>query len=375
MILIGSKAANFWNINRTVPKDTDYFYWNENILNLRRNKTNEEFHKIPKNLFNELKKYSRNSILLPNALYTLKCSHFQWDVKWEKTKQDILWFRHKQNCSLIPELYDILVEYWTTVHGDKSFLSLKKTSKDFFNDTVHYVYDHDTLHEMVSYPDKPIYTKCLKDEEEVSIDFSKFNELLFHEKVKMFREEIHVIALERYLLNNYNNVDCYLLAYKLALKKTITNLTKNWASKFIITNLIYFLKPDIKLLKKVKGDSMSFETLDEDFKSFVKKAALIINEDSEDIYTLNNLLYDIANDEFSVDCEDLTNEYKENYEFIDQQGGGEGGAEYCFSVFKWKDKFYKMQYNYYSYVGFEYDEVFENIHEVFPTQKTITVYE
>jgi hypothetical protein len=62
-----------------------------------------------------------------------------------------------------------------------------------------------------------------------------------------------------------------------------------------------------------------------------------------------------------------------DYEHIYQEGGGEGGAEYCESVFKWKGKYYKITYNYYSYTGYRFDSA--EMGEVFPTEKTITVYE
>ena len=59
---------------------------------------------------------------------------------------------------------------------------------------------------------------------------------------------------------------------------------------------------------------------------------------------------------------------------ITQEGGGEGGAEYCYAVFQWKDKFYRVDYNYYSYVGYENLHM-ENIYEVKPVEKTVTFYE
>ena len=62
------------------------------------------------------------------------------------------------------------------------------------------------------------------------------------------------------------------------------------------------------------------------------------------------------------------------FELIEQEGGGEGGAEECHSVFKWKDKYYRTEYSYYSYHGYE-NVSMDNIWEVTPKQKTITVYE
>lgn len=53
--------------------------------------------------------------------------------------------------------------------------------------------------------------------------------------------------------------------------------------------------------------------------------------------------------------------------------GGEGEGEHAESVFKLDGVFYKADYNYYSYNGFDYDYMV--VHEVIPTEKTVIVYE
>lgn len=60
-------------------------------------------------------------------------------------------------------------------------------------------------------------------------------------------------------------------------------------------------------------------------------------------------------------------------EHVEQEGGGEGGGEYCYTVFKLGNKFYKVEYNYYSHQG--YDTDCAALYEVTPKQQTITVYE
>jgi len=47
-------------------------------------------------------------------------------------------------------------------------------------------------------------------------------------------------------------------------------------------------------------------------------------------------------------------EFADNYEFITSQGGGEGGAEYRYTIFKWKGLTYKVEYSYYSHQGYTY---------------------
>lgn len=63
------------------------------------------------------------------------------------------------------------------------------------------------------------------------------------------------------------------------------------------------------------------------------------------------------------------------YEHLEQEGGGKGGSEYCYGVFRLGGKIYKAEYSYYSYNGHEYDGISATLKEVTPVKKTIIVYE
>mgnify|MGYP003660816952 CR=1 FL=1 len=183
-----------------------------------------------------------------NCVYTIKCSHLGWNnPMWGKHKSDIINLK-AQGCTLLPELYKALLSHWKEELGDKSFLSLAQDKKSFFTDNVVYKYDHDYLHELVAHPEKPVYTLCLKDNEDVLIDKGKFDNLPFNQQVKMFREEITVIAVERYLLFGE---DSWVKAYNKALHKTITTLTKGWATDFLVLNLDEFVKPNYKYFNHI----------------------------------------------------------------------------------------------------------------------------
>ena len=58
---------------------------------------------------------------------------------------------------------------------------------------------------------------------------------------------------------------------------------------------------------------------------------------------------------------------------LEVEGGGEGGTEWCHTVFEWKGTPYMINYNYYSYDGYNIDED-ADIFEVRSVEKTITVY-
>ena len=302
-----------------------------------------------------------------DAVYTIKCSHLGWDIFWNKHKRDVLYLK-KIGAQLIEPLYTALVEHWKKEHGNKDFLSLYKDKTEFFNDFVEYRYDHDYLHELAAYPDKPIYTKCLKEDEDVAIDKSKFDKLSFKEQVKMFREEITVIATERWMIPHGVH---WSKAYHFSLRKTVTSLTKNWATDFLIRNLEHFeiaryedFNHIIKTLKEGEKQMTNQLTREEReiLETEVMDAYYAITTHKYPYDNFNNLVPDMY--------------YVKgipNFEFVEQEGGGEGGAEYCYTVFKWKGDFYKIIYSYSSYGGYDYD--YSQIYRVTPKEKTVTVYE
>ena len=358
-IIVGSEALSYWGISRKEPLDLDYW-------------TDEEFVKVPGEDWStmpteilELVEHC-DGYATSNSLYTIKCSHFGWDIKWSKTKSDILWLKSK-GCVLLPDLYEALLSHWKTVHNNKDYLSLGKSKKEFFTDHVKYEHDHDYLHELVAYPGKPMYTRVLKDNQEVLIDKNKFNNLPFYDKIRMFREEIAVIAIERWLVNIYwkGKISWY-EAYMLSLKKTITTLTKNWATDFIVLNLEEFTQPrysyfehSIKTLKIEGYDIMEGQQIVDEILEIIQL------EELGDYYDENFVLSEV-----------LTENYQEvpGFKHITQDGGGEGGTEYCYSIFSWKDVTYKMEYSYYSYHGCDFDGAIDTIREVRPAEETITVW-
>lgn len=100
----------------------------------------------------------------------------------------------------------------------------------------------------------------------------------------------------------------------------------------------------------------------------------IFEELSEEVECeLNEFVYHLANG-----CYDNNNnEYLESsgYEYLDGESSGEGGAEYCYGVFRLKGIVYKAEYSYYSYEGHNYDGIVHTLKIVKPVEKTIIVWE
>lgn len=261
-MIIGSSAARWWDVPLgNADSDLDVMVYDEDML--------EDYpfgcdsNIVPIEVYNTI--YNASGYISPEMLLTLKMSHLSWDIKWYKTKRHIITLL---NLGYEPDYdaYVLLKEYWESVHGDKSFLSLKKEKDEFFDDHVVYKYDHDYLHSLVAYPNEPMYTRCLADGEAVLISESKFGGLSHVNQVRMFREEVTVIAIERWLTNDANaGMYSWYESYMMALKKTVTNLTKNWANDFMIMNIRELSTPDYKLFNHalcVLGEKMSEVTLD-----------------------------------------------------------------------------------------------------------------
>lgn len=406
-MIIGSCALEKFGLNRRKPKDFDMFL---TLQSEAEGLTGVDYQIIPEDVYKLIP--TEDGYATPDAIYTIKCSHFGWDIKWSKTKSDIIWLESK-GCKIIPHLYDKLVEHWKSVNGNKDFLSLNKRKEDFFTDEVTYTYDHDYLHELIAYPQPPVYTLCLKDGEEVLVDKNKFDSLDFEQQVKMFREEIATITAERWLTNPFwrGKISWY-EAWFHSLRKTILTLTKNWAQDFLVLNLKHFVKPEYKQFEHL------FETLNIEEQIMENQALSLLKQIANDknisldrlVYSLacgmdyvSDLIGDINDPErpnwpdsngrswqdssyreeveaYHVVIKEYTEQFLKkcgikDYEHIEQEGGGEGGAEYCSGVFRLNGKFFAASWSYYSHHGYDESGCASTLREVRPVEKVVTIWE
>jgi hypothetical protein len=288
--------------------------------------------------------------ILP-MLKTIKLSHMGWDLFWFKHHKIIL--DKFKGVGVDWNLYEILVKHWEKEKGDKSFLSLKKSKDYFFTDNVTYKYDHDWLHELVAYPEKPVYNKCLVDGEEVLVDKTKFFMLSYSEQLRMFREEITVIAVERWLAVDNPHPDMtFSKAYRYALRKTCTTLTKGWATRFILENLDTLSRPDIQLIQLLMtkiplGGIMSKKLSANEFITEVMGDVLVNPNQINNIYAMLGDL--VQGDVF----------------------GEPELSEECCKVFKIVGNYYKFMINDSSYGDYSVNEIYR----VTPVPKQITSFE
>jgi hypothetical protein len=233
-LVFGSTALLHWypDLKRN-PKDTDVIGKGKNINNQW---GRLEYHWVPS--FQYILNHNTDPYAVePNYLYTIKVSHACYDINWEKTMNDIRFMKSK-GCKLVVPLYESLLKDWEVVHGAKK-IKLKGTANEFFKTTVTRKMDHDKLHDLVKFYDRPLHESIRKDKNDVAVSKKLWDSLSEEDKLKCALEEAYVFAFERYIDYPHR------IALSKALKNLIISSTKGYFNLFLIDNffeMLYFNK-------------------------------------------------------------------------------------------------------------------------------------
>lgn len=252
-ILIGSGAIKWWYPDfPREPKDTDYIItnqtYNTKVNIVGDNKTELLLNPIIWNLYKD--KFNKEAaistiVLSPEHLLTLKASHLCWDLNWEKHMYDTQWLL-KKGLKIDLELFWQLYNYWNEYHSQNKRSDLKMSKNEFFTNAINYdTLEHDEMHKILN--PIPIYTKVLKDNCEVELDENKFNSLSFEDKLEFVREEVMVMAWERYKSLGFQK------AYNRMFKKFILSHAPLFSLIFIIENYIELSKPKFNFIKTIEN--------------------------------------------------------------------------------------------------------------------------
>jgi hypothetical protein len=261
-ILVGSSAMHQWNPQMfPKPKDKDYLgELPEAPIELGK----VDYHQIPGHLYEILQMYSVGGVLRPFGCYFLKLSHSTFDVRWEKTARDLIKFQSaypftRQDPAVWDDHYHVFYKFWSEVHKNKKDrINLNKPNEDFFKDRVTRQYKHDDLHEMMKYGDRPWFEK-LKDNKDLAfIPYKNFLQLPKEQQLEVPREEIYVTALERFILTGIETNP--VRAYRSAIKKLVTTMSRGWFPRFIMENLIDLKDPDIDYVETFNQRKHKYET-------------------------------------------------------------------------------------------------------------------
>jgi hypothetical protein len=242
MILIGSSAIrHYYPEFKRVPKDIDYVVNSDSKM---KSADGIEY------LINPViyKRYAPfvNTVISANDLTTLKASHLLWNINWGKHMFDLQFLLskgHKINEDLFFRLYD----QWNVLHSKNKRSDLKMSKEDFFDNAINYnESEHDDLHKIIN--PNPIYTRILKDGEEVELCELKYQALTRDEKLDLVREEVMVMAYERYRRFGYK------IAYVRMLKKFIISHAPIFTLIFILENYVELLKPKTDFIKTIENE-------------------------------------------------------------------------------------------------------------------------
>ena len=239
-ILIGSKAIkiHFPDFPRE-PKDLDYAVKDEQQAGelsklLGHGDIRKEFLVNP-----VLFKYTYDGILSPDLLLTLKMSHLFWDINWDRHMHDVQ-FLLKKGAKLNEKAFYDLYEYWNEVHGKNKRSDLKMSAADFFDNALK-EFDHDHLHTLIN--PTPTYINMLAEDAEVEIDEQKFQNASDKDKENLIREEVMVMAFERFRSLPYKR------AYLKMFKKYLISHAPLYVAIFAIQNYIELMKAEYNFIE------------------------------------------------------------------------------------------------------------------------------
>lgn len=244
MVIIGSTAIkhHFPHFNRQ-PKDIDYAVSSRDGLTSTRE---VEFLLNP-----VLNRWTSEKFCPPNLLLTLKMSHLFWDLNWDKHMFDVQ-FLLDEGATMDKKFFFEMLEYWKENNPKIKRSRLDMSKEEFFTNAVNYnEHEHDYLHTLIN--DSPMYTRILKDGQEVELDMSKWEELSHEDKLETIREEVYVMAWERF------KKDSWVTAYRKMLRKFIRQHAPEDMAIYAILNYKDLLTPKVNYINIINDGLQKVE--------------------------------------------------------------------------------------------------------------------
>jgi len=265
LILIGSqalarinpdfklKASTDWDIISEAPlKDfgvNNYEWHDRNFLN------NASFDAFCEPTMMSIHRKRVHAVTLA-GLAVIKRSHLWRDIDFDKHithYHKFIKFPRSEWTQRMEFLYQERLQLTKAAFPQRQ-PNLMQSKEDFFDDAVKKVHEHDYLHELVAFYDKPLYTRLLRSPDLAWCDEDKWNALAHQEKVQCVAEETMVIAIERFLIPSNWQVP-YKLAYMKSLRKVCTTLCSGWFRDYAID---YY--PDVvQVFDKAVFDKVKFQ--------------------------------------------------------------------------------------------------------------------
>ena len=246
-ILIGSRALNYWYPEMKPKDDSDWdiicnrpgaFEDDLNILIEWHDPwllNNEEFHHYTSELHTVNICGQKVYVCNPIGLGIIKRSHLWRDLKFNKHITHWHKYLKKYTVNYQPIDWALLAERTRMTHAlyPQGNPNLMQSKENFFDDAVKKQHNHDYLHELFAYYDKPLYARLLRNAELAWCEESKWQKLPHEDKLKCIAEEVQVITTERFMVPNSWKYPSK-LAYAKALQKVCTTLCSGWFRSYSI---------------------------------------------------------------------------------------------------------------------------------------------
>lgn len=236
-LFIGSVAAKHWWPEFRTPRDIDI------LTPLTLSGSNSQICMVETSWHDAasliIDANSHSTFADPDMLFTIKVSHAEWNIKWEKTMHDIA-FMQRLGCKLLPEVDKALVKVWQQVHGKKK-VNMARSMDTFFNDAVKREHDHEHLHELVAFNGRPMHERLREDHSTAWCSVERFNALTSSEQAETALEEILATAIERGKLTTSHLQSQKTIAVNQAYFKLVTSMTTGWFARYLILNRNHLL--------------------------------------------------------------------------------------------------------------------------------------
>lgn len=206
----------------------------------------------------------------PASLMAIKRSHLYYRHNWHKHIEDYSFLKSKGvvvGGDLLAAMH-LRMDERAAREDYKVAKSLNTSNDDFFarsEMSVRRKFVHDDLHLAVAYYDRPLFERLKLDHSRAKLEVSLFEQLSFEDKLRLVREEAYVIGLERIIIPEWysffvmsgaglpsvaNYGSKSLFAYRYAIMRICTDLTKGWFRDFAIENYSCLSLPDVDYVFK-----------------------------------------------------------------------------------------------------------------------------
>lgn len=267
-MLIGSRAISVWNPLFVItsgmvskdwdiigePQEEDYYRKKFSIPVEDRIEWHSPLHLNNQNL---RYMFEVDEVCNPYGLAIIYRSHLWREYKWDSHIAKYFLYvvpllannNHLEDSLLKERIKLTKVAY---IQGNPN---LMQSNEDFFDDKVVRVYDHDYLHELFAYEDRPMFERLKKPDnfESAWCEKDLWQDLSDLQKLQCVAEETQVIASERFLIPKDWDFSSK-RAYYMALKKVCTTLCSGWFRDYAIDHFPEILDMyDPSRFETVKG--------------------------------------------------------------------------------------------------------------------------